>query len=41
MDLAFCTVVNVEDDRMTAGEIYYDALTMMAQLGVIEPPVPA
>ena len=36
MDLAFCTVVNVEGDRMTTGEIYYDALTMMAQLGVIE-----
>jgi ketosteroid isomerase-like protein len=41
VDLAFCEIVRVEDDRIVSGEMYYDAMTMMVQLGVVQPPIVA
>jgi ketosteroid isomerase-like protein len=41
IDLAFCEIVRVEGDRIVSGEMYYDAMTMMAQLGVVQAPAVA
>ena len=41
MDLDFCEILEIRDGRMASGDIYYDALTMMSQLGVVEAPAPA
>jgi ketosteroid isomerase-like protein len=41
LDLAFCEVVRVDGGRIVAGEMFYDALSMMAQLGVVEAPAAA
>ena len=40
-DLAFCEIVEVRGDQIVSGGIYYDAMTMLAQLGVVEAPAPA
>jgi len=37
----FCEIVEVADGRIVGGHMYYDMLTMLAQLGVIEAPAPA
>ena len=37
----FCEIVEVTDGQITAGDMYYDMMSMMAQLGVIEAPAPA
>ena len=41
IDLGFCEIVRVDGDRITGGDMYYDAMTMLAQLGVVEAPAPA
>ena len=41
LDLAFCEVVRIDGGRIVAGEMFYDAMTMLTQLGVVEAPVPA
>jgi hypothetical protein len=41
VDLAFCEIVRVEGDRIVAGDMYYDAMTMMVQLGVVQAPAAA
>lgn len=39
MDLAMCEVMRVgADGRFVRGELFYDAMTMMVQLGHAEPP---
>ncbi|MGH2730189.1 MAG: ester cyclase [Actinomycetota bacterium] len=39
MDLPFCEVLHWNSDgKMTRGEIYYDQMTLMVQLGAMEPP---
>ena len=37
LDLPMCEVHRVDDGRLTSGEIYYDAMSIMVQLGVAEP----
>jgi steroid delta-isomerase-like uncharacterized protein len=41
LDLAFCEILRVEDGRTTRGAMYYDALTMLIQFGVVEAPATA
>ena len=41
MDMPFCEIMRVQDGRITGGEIFYDQLTMLTQLGLAEAPVPA
>jgi steroid delta-isomerase-like uncharacterized protein len=41
LDLAFCEIVRVQDGRIAGGDLYYDAMTMFAQLGVVEAPATA
>jgi ketosteroid isomerase-like protein len=41
MELPFCEVVRVQDGRIVSGEIFYDQLTILTQLGLVEAPVPA
>jgi predicted ester cyclase len=42
MDMLFCEILHVQDDRVIGGEMFYDQLTMLSQLGLAEaPPVPA
>ena len=41
MDMPFCEILGVRDGRITSGEIFYDQLTMLSQLGLTEAPVPA
>ena len=41
MDMPFCQILRVQNGRVTSGEIFYDQLTMLAQLGPAEAPVPA
>ena len=39
MDLAYCEVFRYDaDGHVVAGELYYDTMTMMAQLGLMERP---
>lgn len=38
MDLDFCEILRVEGDQVAAGALYYDQLTLLVQLGVIEAP---
>ena len=39
MDLPFCEILRYDGDgRVVSGEIFYDNLTMMVQLGVLEAP---
>lgn len=39
IDVPFCEVLHWNaDGKMARGEIYYDAMTMFVQLGVMEPP---
>jgi ketosteroid isomerase-like protein len=40
-DMPFCEILRVKNGRVTSGEIFYDQLTMLAQLGLAEAPVPA
>jgi steroid delta-isomerase-like uncharacterized protein len=37
IDVPFCEVVEIRDGKMVSGSIYYDAATMMQQLGITEP----
>ena len=41
MDMPFCEILRVQDGRVVSGEIFYDQLTMLTQLGLAEAPVPA
>jgi hypothetical protein len=42
MDLALCEVLRYDaEGRVAAGELYYDALGAMVQLGRLHPPAPA
>jgi ketosteroid isomerase-like protein len=41
LDLAFCEIVQVQDGRIVTGEMYYDAMTMMVELGVVQAPAAA
>ena len=41
LDLAFCEILRIEDGRMSRGDIYYDAMTMMVQFGVAQAPATA
>lgn len=41
IDMAFCEILRVQNGRVTSGEIFYDQLTMLTQLGLAEAPVPA
>ncbi len=41
MDMPFCEILRVQDGRVISGEIIYDQLTMLTQLGLAEAPVPA
>lgn len=39
MDMPFCEILHYDDDgKVTAGEIYYDQMTMLVQLGHMDPP---
>lgn len=39
MDMPFCEILHYDTDgRVESGEIYYDQMTMMTQLGHAEPP---
>lgn len=40
-DMAYCEILRVQNGRVTSGEIFYDQLTMLTQLGLAEAPVPA
>ena len=40
LDLAFCEILRVEGGRAKGGEVYYDALSMLTQLGVVEATAP-
>ena len=40
-DVAFCEIVEVRGDQIVSGGLYYDAMTLLAQLGVVEAPAPA
>jgi ketosteroid isomerase-like protein len=41
IEVRFCEILRVRDDRVVAGEMFFDAMTMFAQLGVVEAPAPA
>ena len=41
MDMPFCEILRVQEGRVVSGEIFYDQLTMLTQLGLAEAPVPA
>jgi len=42
MDVPFCEILHYgSDGQVTSGEIYYDQVTMLTQLGVIEAPAPS
>jgi steroid delta-isomerase-like uncharacterized protein len=41
IELAFCELAETRDGRIVRQEIYYDALGLLAQLGVVEAPAPA
>ena len=42
MAMPFCEILRVQDGRITGGDMYYDQLTLLSQLGLMEaPPVPA
>jgi steroid delta-isomerase-like uncharacterized protein len=41
VDVAFCEIVRVDGGRLAGGDIYYDAMTLMSQLGVVQAPAPA
>ncbi len=41
MDMPFCEILRVQNGRVTSGEIFYDQLTMLTQLGLAETPLPA
>jgi ketosteroid isomerase-like protein len=41
MDMPFCEIMRVQDGKIVGGEIFYDQLTMLSQLGLAEAPVPA
>ena len=36
MDMQFCELIHWTDGKMDRGEVYYDQVTMMTQLGVME-----
>jgi hypothetical protein len=39
LDLAYCEVLNYDGSgRIASGEIFYDSMTMMVQLGHMNPP---
>ena len=39
MDLPFCEILRYDESgQVVSGEVFYDAATMMVQLGVMEPP---
>ena len=39
MDMPFCEILHwTPDGHMTSAEIYYDQMTMLAQLGHVQPP---
>ncbi|WP_327353276.1 nuclear transport factor 2 family protein [Streptomyces sp. NBC_01304] len=39
MDVAFCEVMHYDEaGKVTGGELYYDALTQLIQLGLAQPP---
>jgi ketosteroid isomerase-like protein len=39
VDLDYCEVLRYDaDGRVVAGEMFYDSMTMLVQLGVMEPP---
>ena len=41
MDVAFCEVLRYDaDGRVACGELYYDAMSAMVQLGHLHPPAP-
>jgi hypothetical protein len=35
MDMPFCEILRVQNGRVTSGEIFYDRLTMLGQLGLL------
>ena len=41
MDMPFCEILRIQDDKIAGGEIFYDQLTMLTQLGLAEAPVTA
>jgi hypothetical protein len=41
LDLPICEILRVEDGRITGGDMCYDAMSMFAQLGIVEAPAPA
>ena len=36
LDLALCEIVRVDGDRIAGGDMYYDAMTMLAQFGLVD-----
>jgi ketosteroid isomerase-like protein len=41
INMPFCEIMRVQNGRLTGGEIFYDQLTMLSQLGLVEAPAPA
>jgi steroid delta-isomerase-like uncharacterized protein len=41
LELAYCELIRVQDGKVTGGEMYYDQLTLLSQLGLAEMPLPA
>jgi steroid delta-isomerase-like uncharacterized protein len=41
MEMAFCEIFRVEDGKLSGGEIFYDSMTLLTQLGVVEAPAAA
>jgi ketosteroid isomerase-like protein len=41
MEMPFCELLRVRDGKVVEGEMYYDQLTMLTQLGLAEAPVTA
>ena len=41
MDMPFCEILRVQNGRVTSGEIFYDQLTMLTQLGLDQAPLRA